>query len=450
MKRFLQDKGRTSKPQVWEVMVVKNTVQVMWGQLGGAMQETTQTFNKVLNEGKKNEKDGEQQAKEYFDREIKKRVRRGYREVDLKTNEPLKSSQASASSIEDFGELPDNLRFFKPLNSLSVYLEKLIESGDAVFLRKRDGMMHVIAFDHVGIPTMYGANLLKFHKDEPSIPWLERYPHLYDELIGLGVPHNTILLGEIVTGWGSGHSDDDGCDVDAFDHVESVVKAKVEQAIKNQEEGGKLGYCIWDIAFWDGECLLQTMRAGDRFQKMFDLVADGVEPKWTYLTAPELITEGTREELIQMAKDRKWEGWVVVDPNAVYDDKAFNFAGKAQRPKHAGKLKPEYECDFIVRWNPDNGIGRWGKGKKSNGVGSVQAYLWDPETGKEVEISLVGGGLSDANVKKFAVSSLYPMVWAISFDSWTPKGSLRFSEFVRVRDDKTPEECTIDQKWKTE
>jgi ATP-dependent DNA ligase len=41
---------------------------------------------------------------------------------------------------------------------------------------------------------------------------------------------------------------------------------------------------------------------------------------------------------------------------------------------------------------------------------------------------------------------MYPMVWEVAFDSWTTKGSIQFPEFVRVRDDKAPEECTIDQR----
>jgi ATP-dependent DNA ligase len=107
-------------------------------------------------------------------------------------------------------------------------------------------------------------------------------------------------------------------------------------------------------------------------------------------------------------------------------------------------LKPKYEADFIVRWDPKNGVGKWGKGKKSTGVGSVQSYLWDEKKG-EVEVSLVGGGLTDEDVKKFANPKLYPMVWEVEYDSMTPNGSLRFPEFVRVRDDKPLKECTFSQ-----
>ena len=114
---------------------------------------------------------------------------------------------------------------------------------------------------------------------------------------------------------------------------------------------------------------------------------------------------------------------------------------------HAGfELKPKLEADFIVRWDPNNGIGEWGKGKKSKGVGSVQLYLWDPETGTEVPICLTGGGLTDADVARFADPKLYPTVWQVEFDSWTPKGALRFPVFLRERDDKKPEECLISQR----
>jgi len=43
---------------------------------------------------------------------------------------------------------------------------------------------------------------------------------------------------------------------------------------------------------------------------------------------------------------------------------------------------------------------------------------------------------------------LYPMVWHIEFSAWTKDGSFQFPELgdKGVRDDKTCEECTIDQR----
>jgi hypothetical protein len=49
-------------------------------------------------------------------------------------------------------------------------------------------------------------------------------------------------------------------------------------------------------------------------------------------------------------------------------------------------------------------------------------------------------------VAEFANHSRYPKVWKVEFSEWSPKGALRFPVFLMERDDKTPEECTIDQR----
>jgi ATP-dependent DNA ligase len=49
-------------------------------------------------------------------------------------------------------------------------------------------------------------------------------------------------------------------------------------------------------------------------------------------------------------------------------------------------------------------------------------------------------------VKEFADPKRYPKVWVVEFANWTPKGAMFHPVFLRGRDDKTCEECTIDQR----
>lgn len=451
MRRFLQQHGRNERPQVWEIFCNKNAVYTEWGQLGGAMQKTVQKFEAV-NTGKSNEKTPGQVAQEFMDRTIKKKMREGYDEVDPQTNKPLAAS--GSSDVIDFDHLPINLRFFKPQNQMGAGLSKKLAAGEAMALRKRNGMMHVISF---GIdsdsPVMYGSNMLPCHKDEPGVPWLERYPLIRRDLLKLSrhLRPNTILLGELVTVSTSGFKDESGQDVDDFNYVGSIVKSLKDRALSEQEAHGHLGYCIWDIAFLDGECLLQTKTAKERFELLMDLVMYQ-EQDWAYpyLRMPEIVTGHSEEELLDLARKMKWEGWVIVEILSKYLDKAYNFHGKAERPKEVGKLKPTLEGDFIARWDPENGIGAYGKGKKSGGVGAVVLYLWDPDKQVEVPICECGGGLTDKQVAEFADPSRYPTVWQVEFVEWTPKGALWHATFLRERDDKTPEECTIDQRPSTE
>lgn len=464
MRRFIQSQGRTSKPQVWEVRVTKNaSVIVEWGQQDGKMQRTEQSFATTLNKGKKNEKSPQQQAEEFADREILLHTRKGYREVDLRSGKFLES--ASATTI-DFNCLPENLRFFKPQNSVNVYTQKLIDSGNALFLRKRDGMMHVVCADDDGSTCMYSSTMQPFHKDEPGVPWFDRYPHIKSDLRKMKLPPRTVLLGELVTCVAGGYKDDNSMAVDDHYYVGSVVKSLTPRALELQKRKSHLGICVWDIAFWDGECWLQTKTAEARLNELYAKVS-AVKTMW--VSVPEIIqftekgyliesfegnsgkdlerdTTNPTKWLLEFAKAKKWEGYVVVDPDSKYGDRAYSMHGKAERPKYVCKLKPKFEADFIVRWDPEKGIGSWGKGKKSKGIGAVALYLYDEETNQEVYICDMGGGLTDANVAKFANKKLYPMVWQIEFDSWTPKGALRFPEFIRVRDDKQQEDCPLSQR----
>jgi predicted DNA-binding WGR domain protein len=463
MRRFIQDKGRTSAPQVWEVVAKGNAVTLTWGQLGGAMQKTTQTFEGV-NVGKANEKSPKEVAAEWEERQILLRTRKGYVEVDLKNNLPL-GGKVSASEIDFEKGLPPNLRFFKPQNSLNGHCEKLLRAKEARLLRKRDGMMHVISISDGGGMTLYSSTLQPYHKDEPGIPWLERYPHLAQEIASMNLPSGTVLLGELCTTAFAGFKDKYGMPVDDFEYVSTITKSLTPLALEKQAQRGPLGFCIWDIAFWEGECVLKEWTAYTRFSHLLDLLSS---PHRRHLTMPEeasftetgirvvsldtaemtmdYVTDDLVKETLELAKTFGWEGWVVVDGDSKYEDKSHSFHGKAERPKFVCKLKPKMEADFIVRWDPDNGIGARGKGKKSVGVGAVVAYLWDPDKGEEVEICEIGGGLTDEDVKRFADPKLYPMCWQVEFDSWTPKGALRFPVFLRERDDKTPEECLISQR----
>jgi predicted DNA-binding WGR domain protein len=460
-RRFLQIQGRTSSPQMWEVSAKGNAVTMTWGQLGGALQNTTQVFEGV-NIGKANEKTPKEVAGEWAERQILLRTRKGYVEVDPVKNTPM--GEASKSEIDWEVGLPPNLRFFKPQNSLNSHCEKLLRAKKARLLRKRDGMMHVILVAYDGGITLYSSTLQRHHKDEPETPWISRFPHLAQEVANLQLPGGTVLLGELCTTACSGFKDQYGMPSDNYTYVSTITKSLTPLALEKQNEHGLLGFCIWDIGFWDGECLLQSWTANKRFAHISSLLNSPLRhhitmPEMAYLTGTginiqsfdasdvtmDYESDDMVKEVLELAKTLGWEGWVVVDGEAAYDDRSHSFHGKAERPKFVCKLKPKLEADFIARWDPDSGIGAWGKGKKSVGVGSANLYLWDPGKKEEVFVCECGGGLTDDDVTRLANPKLYPMTWVVEFDSWTAKGALRFPNFVRGRDDKEPHECTIDQ-----
>jgi len=434
MRVLKQLQGRTTKPKIWKVQVQSNRVTVTWGQEGGKMQSTVQS-HKGVNIGKSNEKTPNQVAQEWADRQVLLKKREGYKEVDPKTGELLE--EESATTIDNFIHLPPNLRFYKPQNSMNKHLEKLAAAGKAWYLRKRDGEMLISVLGEDEIWRFYSSKMLPSHKDEYGFPWSDRFPWIVNALASIGdVPTRTIILGELVA----------GPEEDHLQRVGEVTKSLTDRALDIQRNL-PLWYCPWDMAFHGGKDLLTTCTYAERYDLLERYFDENSRPE--YITLPEILSseDYTLEEAQEFAKESGWEGFVVVDPYHVgYGDKAMSWGGKPDRPKFCAKLKPMFEGDFIARWDPDNGIGEWGKGKKSGGVGSLALYLWDPDKQEEVYISKCGGGLTDELVHKLNDPGLYPMAVQVEFASWTHKGSLQFPEFVRIREDKTIEECTLDQR----
>ena len=466
MRRFIKEpKGK--KPQVYEVTVVKNSVHILHGQLGSERLQSTVTDHDWKLKGKKNQKSPEEVAQKYADDQIKKKLKDGYFEVDIKTNKPLEDKAATSL---DFTKGTENFRAYKPQHSISKTLMKVFLALAALITRKRDGYMHYLVTDKHGYTRMFSSKWepAQHQEVEAGIPWMERYPHLEEEVYTLGLPPETVIVGEVCASRECG-VDSSGFVIDDFEYVGGVIKSLTPKALADQKENGRLAFCIWDILIWGGEPWGQEHTVGFRYDFIRKMLGR-VGAKW--FTMPEMIElyndgfkvtsheageleleydfEDPVEDLLEYAKNLGWEGYVVVNPNEKYGEKAFNFRGKNDRPVHCGKLKPDYEADFVVMWDPDNGVGEWGTGKNKKGVGSVQAYLFDDDKGELVPVSKVGGGITDKQCKEFADPSLYPMVWQVIFKGWTAKGSLRHPSLQRVRDDKTPEECSVTQnpRWR--
>lgn len=462
MRRFIKNETKSSRPQVWEIWVEDNRVHTQHGKLDGAMTATVEEYEWV-NIGKKNEKAPHQVAQEKAGVKILSKIRRNYYEVNPETNEPL---EAIPEGEMNFIEPLKGTRLYKPQKEPAAALKKKMVSGHAVYTRKLDGLNHPVLIDANGRPRMYSANFLPTHKDEVGkSTWLDRYPQIEAELCQMNLPPKTLLLGELHTCPHTSPKYKDsslGLAIDDFNHVGAVVKSLIDRSIGLQQEQGYLGYCIYDVAYLGGEYLLDRMSNKDRKTYLASILS--FRETFKYLSMPDVIRfnqgsdvflvlsmdGGSHElqfddpddpvnDLLGFARNMGWEGYVVFDPDAHCEDRGISFGGTHERPPSFCKIKPKWEGDFIVRWDPNNGIGEWGRGRKAGGVGSAMAYVWDGE--KEVEVGKVGGGLADEDVFKFADTTLYPMVWEVEFTDWTPKGKLREPRFKRVRDDKKPHEC---------
>lgn len=435
-RQFRQLQSRSGTPRLWMIHVQGRNIHTVWGQLGGTMQEAKEIMNGV-NIGKSNEKSPEQYAVERAREMCRKKDWEGYREfVDGEALDP------PATTNINFDDLPLNLCFYKPDNTMGAGMMKKAEAGDVLYTRKRNGLAFILArgTEH---PRLYSRKMLRQHDDEVggALTWNDRFAHLI-EAAAKFMPENSIILGELLVNRPGGMSGKDD-----FKAIQSYTKSLTQQAIEDQKTGGYTSFYIWDIAFWGGEDLVSKVPIKERISRIHELDSGPFFiPIEAFATTVAFMA--TPEKAIQFAKDQEWEGFVVVDPEGIYGDKAYNFKGKPDRPGSVcSKLKPTFEDDFVAYWDPDKDWGeRSTKARNNNGIKSVALFQYNKE-GQLIPISQVSSGLTDEQKKNWAVTTRWPQVWKVEYKDrrYTADGedtnALDFAAFVEERTDKKPEEC---------
>lgn len=447
-REFIQLVSRSSSPRIWSVWVNGDTLFYKWGQLGGAMQEANERAP-VVNAGKKNEVSAPANALALGLRKMELKYREGYREATISAHIHGEAQYTTLDPIEkpaiDFTKpLPQSLSFYKPLNSAGAGLLKKAEKGEALYTRKMNGMMHVLVSDHQGAIQLYSRRMLRQHDDEAgtSLTWNDRFRDIVQGASRL-MPANSILLGELVV------YDHHG--VEDFKAVQSITKSLTAESLQKQYEllstGKVISFIIWDIAFWMGEDFVSKQTARTRIDLIHEFDYSGVSLRPVPVFDKDMFKNA--DEAVAYAKKNNWEGFVLVDPEGVYGDKAFNFKGKPDRPGSAcAKLKPSFEDDFIAMWDPANGHGEVStKGRYGGqGIKCVALYQYNSK-GELIYISNLNSGMTEEMKIKMADPKLWPRVWKVEYKERTyisegdDTNALTFAAYIEERTDKKPTEC---------
>lgn len=430
-REFRQLQSRSGTPRVWAIQVIGRHIHTTWGQLGGAMQQATENMNGV-NIGKSNEKSPTQYALERAREMCRKKNWEGYREFS--NGAPM---DALAETNINFDDLPLNLCFYKPDNTMGAGITKKANAGGVWYSRKRNGLAFILSRG-TAQPRLYSRKMLRQHDDEVggALTWNDRFPHII-EAASVFMPENSIILGELLVDRGG---------EDDFKAIQSYTKSLTQQSLADQAAFGLPSFYIWDIAFWDGQDLVGKTPVRDRYERINEIDFSGRAFLPVEVFMPDFLA--TPEQAVEYAKKRGWEGFVVIDPDGIYGDRAFNFKGKPDRPGAAcAKLKPTYEDDFVAYWDPEKDWGeRSTKARNDNGIKSVALFQYNKD-GQLIPISQVSSGLSDEQKKTWAVTTRWPQVWKVEYKDrrYTADGedtnALDFAAFVEERTDKKPEEC---------
>lgn len=464
LRTFRQLHGRNDRATVWEIWVDGSRYFTRHGLLGGQMQETSK-LGKAKNQGKVNAISPEQDALAEARRLCRKKWDfEGYDEFVGEVNVDNRIGRPSIPHL--LASLPGNFSLYKPHTSVeeSKPLMEKVVAGQALFTLKRNGLATWVVVDAHGNINIYSRRNRPWHKNEGPkekddgtldystvIPLATRYPHLVETVRTMRLPPNTMLACELVNLNGDTKTD--------FAHVTSVEKSLTKEAIEKQAERGWLALYCWDIPFWNGEDWVTTAPVWQRFQKINQIIAE-VGTSWIFPIQVGRFTD--TEKAKEHAKSLNLEGYVVVDPQGIYGDKGWNLKGKPDRPKSfVAKLKPWFEDDFIVMWDPTKKHGTFGKGRhekgkqvklpngkivEHGGVGSMGLFQYNSKKELVYICDCPGGGDMDYEFQAQLRSESFPLVAEVKYvdRSYISDGddtnALTFPGFVRVHPDKEPTE----------
>ncbi|HIH43562.1 MAG TPA: ATP-dependent DNA ligase [Candidatus Methanoperedenaceae archaeon] len=199
---------------------------------------------------------------------------------------------------------------------------------------------------------------------------------------------------------------------------------------------------LFDILYKDGKSLIDTPLLMRR-QLLESCASSGI-------LASQKVTSDIAEinSIYQQALDAGHEGIMLKNPASLYTP--------GKRGKNWLKFKPLMETlDLVVIG------GEWGEGRRAHLVGSYMLACRDPDTGEFLPIGRVGTGLTDEMLTELTgllkaliirengklIEFEPKKVFEIAFEeiqkspNYDSGFALRFPRLVRVRDEKSPDDC---------
>ena len=245
-------------------------------------------------------------------------------------------------------------------------------------------------------------------------------PQIVEELNQLKVSNNSMLVGEGIA------------DIKTSDNakVGKILNTKdINLALQKQKEFGEMRLVIFNIAFGDGECLLQKP-----YSELITAVQVLIGSKLKYVMPVEVLYTSL-DEAKKMVLKEKMEGLVLY--NTEFRSSFRLDGGNPERPDGCYKWKPMFEGDFFAReWIPSE--------KDPKVLHEIVLLQIDPKTGKEVNWGKHGTfSKKDREEIHSLLLKKQPVVVQFEYETRTENNKITNKRFMGIRHDKKWQDCLI-------
>jgi predicted DNA-binding WGR domain protein len=410
----LFQKNSNGKIKFIEIHCEHNSVFREWGLLNGKTQSTSNQY-RPINGGKANELTACEAALADYHRIIKRKIKEGY-------TEDIEAVQAPPSSI-DLSNIPTAFCCSKPKATITpAQLQTLIDSGNAKFFIKYNGLCHYILVDPNGQIKLFTRRW-----DDHT----RKYPHIVKAVEDIGYLPGTLLIAEFVI---------DPLEklphMEVFSIMSSISKSDTKAGTCKEElpktfalqKDHLVRAAVFGILYFEGKQVWHKP-----YSEILEnlLIHVPVGSKTNPLFVPREVPIASAEMAIDLAKKNKTqvEGFVVWDTTQAMK---VTLNGKPDRCA-AWKVKAKGEKDVIaIGWEE-------GKGHLQGKIGALKIGQYDPQ-GNMIDLGTVAG-LKPKKGECDPENWTFPCVIEVEYDQIFPDtGRFQFGHFVKVHEDKLPED----------
>ena len=418
---YLVKKNSEGRIQYQKFILDGSVLSREWGLIGGAIQKTSNAYG-FTNEGRTDELTPEQTAQADCIRIIEKKIKEGCVVVPDLDNIP----DLNQNEIIYLNNIPTAFCCSKPTQTITEeVLEKLIQSGNAKFFIKYNGLCHYILIDLQGRVSLFTRRW-----DDHTA----KYPEIVKAVENLSYPRGTLLISEFCI--------DPSLKLPhmrAFSLMSSISKAdtlagkckeKLPKTMALQQKH-RVKAAIFGLLYYENEPVWQRP-FGTLLKRLQRDIPELVEDKTVFI--PKELPIKSAAQAIKIVKENKTviEGFVVWD---ITQAMRVTMNGKPDRAA-SWKIKAKGEKDVIA----DGWLE--GSGDLQGKIGSLCICQYDAQ-GNRVDLGSVGG-LKPTEGECEIDYWTFPCVIEVEYDQIFPDtGKFQFGHFTKRHEDKLVSDVEI-------